>query len=531
MSKFKSPVTFARAQAALVGLLSRMGGDISRPESLGLVLEGLLREVLQASLVFVCAPPREDGSVERVAGVGDDVPAPMMLTLGSHSAAAAAVRTRTPVILPVLDERSLDQQCLAGLPLSSGMALPLMSGSDALGALEIYSGPHRQPLNAQGLPICQAAACVIALCLDNARLRHRLAQADQLLDDKDIRLFALYEMSRALTDLHDLGSLAALITDMVIEVMDATLAVLFLAGEEGGALTLLGGRYGDPDRAVPSVRLALGDGHPDWVAEFHGEALPLDQLRDPRHRGALPDAYEVLGGLGAQLALPLVFKQQLVGLVAIGKKAVGTPFRGKELEFLGTLAPLVANGIANAELYEMAILDSTTRLYMRRFFRQRCLEEIKRSQRYGEQVSLVMLDIDLFKRVNDAYGHPVGDQVLRELGAILRTHCRGDVDVPARYGGDEFVVLCPETRREDALILAERIRQVVEETRFAGRGIRLTVSVGVATAPEDGQTYTELVAAVDRQLYGAKTGGHNRVSPAQGAPGAASNAPDAGPQG
>lgn len=169
--------------------------------------------------------------------------------------------------------------------------------------------------------------------------------------------------------------------------------------------------------------------------------------------------------------------------------------------------------VHDAALQDMATHDVLTGLGNRRAFDMRLEEEWQRAKRYGHPLSLLMLDIDHFKRVNDTHGHPAGDAVLRKLGATINSVVR-PVDYVFRYGGEEFVVLMPETHGNGALSLAERIRQAVAATSFGikpHKNIYLTLSIGVATCPGSADTKEALVTAADHTLYQAKQSGRNRV--------------------
>jgi len=162
-----------------------------------------------------------------------------------------------------------------------------------------------------------------------------------------------------------------------------------------------------------------------------------------------------------------------------------------------------------------AATDSLTGLYNRRYFDTAIEVEVRRSARYSLEASLLMLDLDAFKPVNDLYGHPFGDLVLRQAGSIIRRAVR-ESDLACRFGGEEFTVLLPETTRLGAFAVAERVRRAVER-EFAhkpleGRAVAMTVSGGVACYPHDGRDPHSLVERADRSLYLSKTAGRNRVS-------------------
>ena len=163
---------------------------------------------------------------------------------------------------------------------------------------------------------------------------------------------------------------------------------------------------------------------------------------------------------------------------------------------------------ANGQLEALATLDGLTGIKNHRAFQERLEEETSRAGRYGSPLSLLMLDVDHFKQYNDAFGHPAGDEVLKEVAGLMR-ECSRDTDVVARYGGEEFAVILPQTDPQGAAVIAERIRQAIEKAPWAGRAV--TASLGVATL-DPAWTGGELIAAADRALYQSKTSGRNRVS-------------------
>jgi diguanylate cyclase (GGDEF)-like protein len=166
---------------------------------------------------------------------------------------------------------------------------------------------------------------------------------------------------------------------------------------------------------------------------------------------------------------------------------------------------------SNAQLRDLSFKDEVTGLYNRRFFLVRLEEELSRFQRFNHPLSVVLLDLDGFKAVNDELGHAVGDETLREIAQVLTTHSRG-INVVARYGGDEFAVLLVETNKTGAGQFAERIRQALAAHRFA-HDKRITASVGIASLPDDGvPSPPELLQLADAALYGAKRAGKNRVT-------------------
>lgn len=268
-------------------------------------------------------------------------------------------------------------------------------------------------------------------------------------------------------------------------------AAASVVGSRSVALHLL---QGDPPALLP---VASGDG----TSPEPGRAARL-AARECR---AVSFAEEAPGE-GTRIAVPLVARGECLGVV----EARGVD--SDALPALKNLAAPIAVAAANARLYEMAVADGLTGLFVSRHFRSRMREEIHRALRYRRPLSLVMIDVDHFKNVNDTYGHLVGDRVLKGVAKSILQHARS-ADLPARYGGEEMAILLPETDIEGAVRLAERIRQAIEETVFegeAGETFHVTVSAGIAVAPP-ARTGEALVSAADACLYRAKHAGRNRV--------------------
>jgi diguanylate cyclase (GGDEF)-like protein len=225
------------------------------------------------------------------------------------------------------------------------------------------------------------------------------------------------------------------------------------------------------------------------------------------------DGYCALAGPLRRLAEP----PGTMGVMTVARQ--GEQFSHAERDVFLYLVGQVSSSIENIALHELvseqAVTDELTGLSNNRRFRELISKEAARAQRFGHELSLLMLDLDDFKRINDTYGHLQGDEVLRMIGAVLSSESRG-VDEPARYGGEEFVVALPETGLAGAVELAERIRARIESEaipRLEGSGsFRITASVGAASIPESADTARTLIAAADAALYEAKRSGKNRVT-------------------
>jgi diguanylate cyclase (GGDEF)-like protein len=235
--------------------------------------------------------------------------------------------------------------------------------------------------------------------------------------------------------------------------------------------------------------------------------------------------------LGMEFLVPLVHSgtegaRDLLGALCLGPKIGARPFTEEDRNLAQVLAGMVAISLHNAQLYHRSIVDGLTQVYSRGHFDAHLLQEIARARRFhqkdtgagadakvNQHVSLVMVDIDHFKQFNDRHGHQVGDLVLQTVAHTLHEAVR-TMDIVARYGGEEFSLIFPETRKEDAARIAERLRRSVAETAVdAGTGepLRVTISLGVATFPQDARDIRELIAKADQAMYRAKGNGRNQV--------------------
>lgn len=213
------------------------------------------------------------------------------------------------------------------------------------------------------------------------------------------------------------------------------------------------------------------------------------------------------------LCLPLLNEaHQVVGIIVIAH-LTGVTLSEERLRVLEILRGLVMSAVENARLFHLATVDSLTGLYVRRYFEIRLQEEFARVRRHGGVVSLLMIDVDHLKQINDAHGHQQGDRILQELAHLLRTSTRHDIDLPCRYSGEKFAVLLPSTDLEGAYILGERIRQRCEQHPFIsvrGELLKVTISAGVATMNQS-IAKEELLRRADLMLYAAKQAGRNQT--------------------
>ncbi len=221
------------------------------------------------------------------------------------------------------------------------------------------------------------------------------------------------------------------------------------------------------------------------------------------------------------LLIPLQIKGNNIGamIFASENKHFFTTYEAEILEVLGNQ---VSVAIDNARMYQqveaMAVTDGLTQLYNHRKFQEILDSEFRRAMRYNTSLSIMLLDIDRFKSINDTKGHPVGDEVLKKIAGLIKRFIR-DTDFPCRYGGEEFVLVLPNTTTKEAVIIAERIRKSVEKSTFILNNreeLNITISIGIATYPSDAKEKQELIDKADRALYFAKESGRNQTQTYEG---------------
>lgn len=211
------------------------------------------------------------------------------------------------------------------------------------------------------------------------------------------------------------------------------------------------------------------------------------------------------------MCVPLVAKQNgdIIGTVYVDNRSVGNIFSKEDLTLLESFASLAGMAIENAHLYELAIVDELTKCYVRRYFEQRIREEFSRAERQQASLSLLVVDVDKFKEINDRYGHPAGDVVLKEIVATMKKSLR-TYDLLARLGGDEFAIILPEVGFQDAYRVAEKIRSAAAQVLFPGMSAKVTLSIGIACYPLHHVNDVEgLMKKADVALYKAKQLGRN----------------------
>jgi diguanylate cyclase (GGDEF)-like protein len=317
-------------------------------------------------------------------------------------------------------------------------------------------------------------------------------------------------MVRRLGERHPIDALPRVAVRLTKELFKTGQVALAVVKKDGSLLVTEG--VGIPPAWKGTLVLSPRDGMIGYamrekvlvLREEHLAIRGRPELSDLERAGMVPDA-----------VVPIVVEESVVAILAVAG-AAGKFERDRP--YASMLADLVANAfqvsLSIEALEQRAMTDPLTGLFNRAYLADRFLVELRRARSYGFPMSVVLLDIDRFKRINDRYGHPAGDAVLRKLASFLRERTRS-TDAVVRYGGEEFAVLMATAESDVAFEQSDRIRAELEKTPFVVPGqadpIYVTISGGVATYPQDGQTFLDLIAVADAGLYHAKENGRNRI--------------------
>lgn len=287
-----------------------------------------------------------------------------------------------------------------------------------------------------------------------------------------------------------------------------------------GRNTVLGIDLDKLTTAQPIASMVQGDETAEECSERDQDPTtcqeaPLAVISDvDRDSRAIPFSYFLKqAGSRSLIAAPLVNENRLVGLLIVHQCARKREWSPTEVRLVASIADQVAVAIAHAHLFatvkHQAITDGLTGLYNHVYFKNRLAEDLNLARRKGTSCSLLMIDLDKLKHINDNYGHPVGDAAIRQIASILKTLLRSG-DTPARYGGEEFGVILPETTLLEAALIADRLCSQIRNSHVPGLG-RITASIGAASYPKQGQTPAEIIEKADKALYVAKNSGRDQV--------------------
>lgn len=408
-----------------------------------------------------------------------------------------AAKLKRPIYAPDVTK---DARYVSGVATTrSEIAIPLIVRDEVVGVLDCQSA-EPDHFDSETIDLLTLFATQASIGLQNALLY-------SLLQRRAAQLEAINAIAKQTTAVLDLNDLLSKTLSLLLEAFPLDHVSVFLRREDNLFLRSQAGKLKcniEQDGTVPEKYEALQ------------RCLGTGKSVTQGVRPGSPPHERLFEGAQSELFLPLISFGDEIGVLACGSSRTDG-FQENEIQALESVADIVATAIQNAghveQIRQLAYRDGLTGIFNRRYFESRMRDELERASRYSYPLSVLMVDIDHFKNVNDDFGHLIGDEVLRQVSTIFTTHIR-KVDFVCRFGGEEFAIIVPSTPGDKALAVAEKLRRKISSWHFPGVPRSITVSIGVADFPEHGETRDALVRAADAALYLAKQKGRNRVQSA-----------------
>jgi len=488
-SSLDSPVVLERLACHLTQALEATSGHINIVDS-----EQKTTTVLAEYWSDQASPE------ERVSDLGRNYP------LAEYPLTARAI-TENKLLTCFADSEFLSQaerEELMKYDIQSEMLIPISTFGRSIGMVQIWDSRRRREFTETEKRLAQTLAQHGAVIIQNVRLYAETEkQAGQLR--------ALRDASHALTSNLHIKAVLQTLVETARRLVNASYAALGVMDENGNLSQFHTDGITEEERKkigrAPAGRGILG------LLIHEGVPIRLTNIAsDPRSIG-FPPNHPLMNTF---MGVPIVVRRKVIGSLYITEKTGGQPFTQDDEDLVVGLAADAAIAIENARLFgmveQMATMDGLTGLYNRHHFLKLAESEFQRARRYNRPLSVIMLDIDHFKLVNDTYGHAVGDQVLRAVATRCHEALRAN-DRIGRYGGEEFALLLPENETAGAGYVAERLRRLVSETpiQVENQIIYVTISLGVAARREDCIDVESLIGRADAALYAAKSAGRNRT--------------------
>jgi diguanylate cyclase (GGDEF)-like protein len=414
------------------------------------------------------------------------------LSMGQGITGAAALK-KQPVYAP--DVRQDPRYFCSAKSTCSELAIPLMVRDEVVGVLDCQSD-NVDHFDSETIDLLTLFSTQASIALQNARLysleqqRARQLQAINAIAQQTTAVLELEELLRRVCRLIQDAFRVSHVSLLLREDHDLVLRA------HHGTLTLRipeGGRFAATEEPWAGI---LADSRTSMESDLNRTS-----------------AAKFFAESASRMCIPLVSFGQTLGVLALDSAEMDA-FRDGDQQSLESVADICATAIQNAHyvdrVKQLAYLDGLTGIFNRRFFELRILEEIERARRGGLGMAVIMADIDQFKRLNDEFGHVLGDEVLRQVSSLFHQQLR-KIDVVCRYGGEEFGILLTQVNSQQAMSIADKLRKMVEGWSFPGVPRTVTISAGAATFPQHGTTRDELVRAADSALYAAKQAGRNQV--------------------
>ena len=513
-SKHLAADAFDRRAAELTELLKacRDLSDILNPEELYATLAGIIKNKFGISNLglFVYDPEKETFELIFSYGLGKlnfkfkRDRKKLWETILKDKPFAVVDQSGDPLF-----PKFLEKQDLKILP--SKLWAPLIMRGEVIGLLTMGPKAGNQLFDDFDLYFLQQITAQAAVSINTCRLYARRKKEKEDLDKTLQNLSLLYSIGKAMNYISDLKNLLQYILSQAIDITSAEKGSIMLYNLETDRLNIrvLAGledtEYQEKvnNNEIRCRSFKPGEGIAGRVF-MTSKPMIVNNIREDDLFINSETSY-----VHSIACIPMIVYSDVVGVINVTNKKNGKEFTEEDVEMLKAVADQAAVAVNKAQLWDMAVTDSLTGLYVRRYFMVKLQEEIHRAERYGKRLSVIMADLDRFKKINDTYGHDAGDRALKTISQFLQKNIR-DVDAIARYGGEEFVMLIPDADKEAAYCLAQRLREELGKVKFEDLP-PITISLGIATFPSDSTDIEDLIKKADAAMYEAKQKGRNRV--------------------
>jgi diguanylate cyclase (GGDEF)-like protein len=497
----------AKRSAREAATLHKAGTIVAATLDANLAIESILDQ-LEMVVPFDSASVQilHEGYLEIQAGKGwakDNSPVGLKFPVPGDNPNSQVILSRQPFVLNNAPDYYKIFRDPMHSKIRSWLGVPLKVHEEMIGLLTL---DHHEPNYYSNQPIISLASAFadqVAISLENSRLYAAEKRRVQELD-------ALRATTADITKELALENLIQAILERATSLLHATGGELGLVDHNSGLIHILVSHNMGANKV--GVVLEPGDGLMGYVASTH----QIEMVEDYQEWIGKMDIYEK-SNIHAAIAAPLMIGSSFLGVIGIMNSDRKRRFTDSEKSLMDSFAQQASIAVQNAQLFEerkrQARMDLLTGIYNRRGLFELGLRELDRAQRFDRPLCAIMVDIDHFKRVNDTYGHPIGDLVLKELADRLKTHLRS-IDILSRYGGEEFVILLPETDLDQAKEVAERLREIAEKTLFTPDGLSLPITISQGISILNGKTsdITTLIKHADDAMYISKRSGRNQVS-------------------
>ena len=384
-------------------------------------------------------------------------------------------------------------------------AFPIISENKVTGLLNIFNSEVHQEDADIIFGICKITGFIV-------RLTELLDMRNKYLKEIDV----LNTATERITPVKEPDMLYEAILDTSVHLAGAEKGSLMIVDDDTSCLTVKAAK-GIHKMLQGEIKIKAGEGISGWVFR-EGMPLIVDDIEKHEWRSPVKRSKYRTGSF---MSIPLKFGEKTIGVLNISDKITGAVFSEQDMVLLRSFASFASIALERSSYYslaghlkELSITDPLTGLFNRRYFEERFFEEIQRSKRHGLSFSLAMIDIDDFKLFNDTEGHLAGDEILKNIANIAKDSLR-IIDVIARFGGEEFAVIMPQTDKDEAFMVTERIRKSIAEYLPRTWNIfpndAITISIGIASFPSDGNDRKSLIRNTDKALYTAKIKGKDRT--------------------